>query len=122
LDTGGIGQKIATTAGDFYRVNFWLQNEADVNGAYLENSFDFSWDGIAQLTLTNAQPFGWTQYSFALQASGASTELKFTFRQDAAFWDLDAVTVPEPGSLALAGLAIGLAAMQGRRRSAALSA
>jgi hypothetical protein len=114
--TGGISQLVTTVAGEYYAVEFWLKNESDVQNQITSSLFEFSWDGATQMTLTDAPEFDYTRYAFNLLASGSSTELKFTFRQDAAFWDLDDVQVPEPGSLALAGLAIGLAAMQGRRR------
>jgi len=117
-NTGGISQLLATTAGTYYDVSFWLMNEADVLGNSGPNSFEFSWDGVVQTTLTNAPAFGYTQYSYVLQATGSSTQLKLNYQQIPAVWDLDDVSaaVPEPGSLALAGLAVALVAMQGRRR------
>jgi hypothetical protein len=113
---GGISQSLATTAGATYSIFFFLKNEADPTGTSTPNSFEFSWDGISVLTLTDQPAFGYREYGFNLVATGASTELKFTFGHDPAFWDLDSVSVPEPGSLALVGLAGGLAAMVGRRR------
>jgi hypothetical protein len=113
---GGISQVVTTTPGNVYHVFFWLQNEADVLGATSPNSFQFSWGGAPAMTLTDAAAFGYTEYAFDLLATTASTELKFTFGHDPALWDLDDVTIPEPGTLALVGLAGGLAAMLGRRR------
>jgi hypothetical protein len=117
--TRTLSQTLSTNAGEFYDVIFWLQNEADVLGNAGPNSFAFSWGGVDQpLGLgPNAPAFGYTQYEFNLQATGASTTIQFTFSQLPAYWDLDNVQViPEPSSLALAGLAVGLAAAQRRRK------
>lgn len=119
--TGGISQLLATTPGAFYDIEFWLKNEADVQGAVVPNSFDFSWNGVSQFSLTDEPSSEYTKHTFTLQALSASTELKFNFGHGPAYWDLDDVAavqrVPEPVSLALAGLAVGLVAVQRRRRS-----
>jgi hypothetical protein len=105
-----ISQSLSTMAGTIYSISFWLQNEADVTGNATPNSFEFDWDGVNQMSLTNAPGFGYTEYIFQLVASGATTNLAFSFSQTPAFWDFDSViveaaAVPEPGSLPL--LAIG---------------
>ena len=125
-DTGGIKQTLATSANQFYTVQFWLMSEADVNNTSTPNSFDFTWGGNSVTSLLNAAASNYVQYSFTLQAASASTELSFTFQNDPAFWDLDSIsvvesanpdqTVPEPGSLALIGLAGALAGLVRRRR------
>ncbi len=101
--TGGIFQTLATTPGGTYDVDFWLRNLGGI-----PSSFEFNWDGgAAELSLVNPGAFPYTQHSFSLVASSASTALRFTFRQDPAFFFLDDVSaVPEPGVLAL--LALGL--------------
>jgi hypothetical protein len=115
--TKTLSQTLNTTVGEFYDVIFWLQNEADVQGDTAPNSFVFSWGGADQLTLTDAAAFGYTKYEYNLQASAATTTIQFTYSQLPAYWDLDNVAViPEPSSLALAGLAVGLAVAQRRRR------
>jgi hypothetical protein len=116
-----IAQSLATTAGEFYTLSFWLRSDGGTT-----NTFGAFWDGIEVTWLANAGAFGYTQYSFNLQAIDASTVLEFSFRQDPAFWGLDDVsvtaesTVPEPATMTLlaTGLA-GLAASRKRRRNPA---
>ncbi len=130
-DTGGIKQTLTTSANQFYTVKFWLMSEADVNNTSIPNSFDISWGGNSVTSLVDASAFGYSQYTFTLQATSVSTDLSFTFQNDPAFWDLDSVsvtesanpdggTVPEPGSLALVGLAGALAGLLQRRRAAGI--
>lgn len=116
-----ISQTLATVAGSVYSIDFWLQAEADVLGASAPNAFSFNWNGgAAELVLTDSPAFGYTHYSFLLQATAATTQLAFTFANTPAFWDFDDVSVaaPEPGSAALVALACGLVALTLRRRRA----
>lgn len=116
-----ITQTLATVAGASYKVSFWLQLEADVNGIAAPNAFSVDFGSATGMSLSNAAAFGYSFFDVIFVAGGASTDLTFNFSQGPAFWDLDsvAVTVPEPGSvglLAAAGLG-GLVA--GRRRNRA---
>lgn len=118
FDLVGISQTLSTIAGRTYHVEFWLQNEQDPFGIASPNSFEFNWNGgVAELSLTDQAAFGYTKYEFFLDATAASTDISFTFTHIPAFWDLDDVSanIPEPGSLALVGLA-GAAAFFARRR------
>ena len=113
-----ISQNLVTEAGKTYKVSFWLQNEADVTGASGSNSFGFDWGGMNVISLSDAAGFDYTEYDFFLMATGSSTAITFSFSQTPAFWDFDSVTanVPEPGDLALAGLAGALALLVTARR------
>ncbi len=122
FDNGGISQTIATAPGASYHVDFWLQSEADVTGNSAPNYFEFDWDGVAHMTLTDALATAYTHYSFLLMATAASTTLTFIFQNAPAFWDFDTVSVtaaaiPEPGSLALLALACTLVAFVRKRRA-----
>ena len=117
---GGIFQTLATTPGSEYKVDFWLMNEADVIGNATPNSFSFNVNGGPdELTLTNSPATGYVHYTFGFVATGAATDLRFTFEHDPAFWDLDSVSavVPEPGTLALLTLAGSLVGLTRRRRN-----
>jgi len=75
--------------------------------------------GPDELTLTNSPATGYVHYTFGFVATGAATDLRFTFEHDPAFWDLDSVSavVPEPGTLALLTLAGSLVGLTRRRRN-----
>lgn len=105
---GFISQNVATTPGNLYEITFWLQNQGG-----LTNEFQALWDGNLLVDLPNMSTQAFTQYTYNVAASSASTELKFGFRQDPSFMqiddiavqDLGASSVPEPGNVAmLAGL------------------
>ena len=116
---GGIFQSVTTTPGTTYTVLFGLQAERDVLGVATPNSFAFSWAGTPRLSLVNSPAFAYHDFSFNLLATAATTDLRFTFTNAPAFWDLDNVSVtaavPEPATLALLGLG-ALAAVFNRRR------
>ena len=116
--TSTISQTLSTIAGRTYYVSFWLKNEEDVNGVANPNSFQFAWDGTTVLAVSDESAFDYKQYGFFVDATGATTDLSFSFIQQVAFWDFDSVDVhiPEPNELALAGLAGALAFFASKRR------
>jgi flagellin len=116
--TGMIEQTLTTVAGQNYSLSFWLLNSGGP-----ANSFEASIDGGAVLSLNDSPAFDYTHYTFNFTASGTSTDLAFTFRQDPSFWFLDDVSVtgstgaPEPATIALLGAGIaGFGAIRRKRK------
>ncbi|MBB6051174.1 hypothetical protein [Armatimonas rosea] len=122
-----LSQNVSTTAGQSYTFSYWLKNglirEASVK---TPNAFQASWDGAPVHALTDATWFNYTQFSFTVVASSASTPLSFSFLNEPDFWGIDDVSVtagatvtPElPGALQLlpALLPVGIVALKRRRR------
>ena len=116
--TGGIFQTLATTGGATYSYSFSLRNIGGV-----PNSFAASIDGNTVTSLTNAGTFPFTAYSGTFTATGALTDLRFTFQQDVRSYFLDAVSVveevaavPEPATWAMMIAGFGIAGVSLRRR------
>jgi len=88
------------------------------------NSFSWSWNGVTQSpNLTNANAFGYMDFSSLVLATGSSSTIAFTFRDPQSFWLLDNVTVsvaavPEPSTWAMMILGFaGVGFMAYRRKS-----
>jgi VPDSG-CTERM motif len=120
LDVGSLTQSVATTPGASYIIDFFL---ATNQRAGYPNSFSVSWGGVPIFSLTNQSAFGYTEYTFNVTASTASTALGFQFVSTGFTnaWFLDDVSVnpagvgvPDAGStLPLLGFALlGLAALR----------
>src|ERR1700730_15094522 len=111
---GYLTQNLVTTAGGTYDISFALFNDGGS-----PSEFEFSFDGIQLLDLVNPPAFFVTHYEFqGFSATTASTLLEFGFRQDAAYFHLDDVSVtlsadavPEPSSFWLVLPAIALLAL-----------
>jgi VPDSG-CTERM motif len=107
---GFLTQNVATTAGGSYVIDFWLYNFGGT-----PSDFDVQWDGATIYSVTNPGAFPYTEYTFYVTASTATTALEFSFRQDPSYFLLDDIcvtSVPDAGStlpllgFALAGLGI----------------
>jgi len=85
-----ITQTIATVAGSYYKLTFWLMLENDVTGNASPNAFSYDFGAaIGQGAISNAAAFGYTQFEAIFTASGPTTDLTFHFSNTPSFWDLD---------------------------------
>ena len=116
---GSISQNLSTVAGQTYQFSFWLANDGGI-----PNNFHALWNGAEQLGLTDANGFGYTQYSYNVTATGASTTIEFDFYQLPAWYHLDdvsvtsAVPLPPAAAMGIGGMAgIGMIGAIRRRRT-----
>lgn len=111
---GTLTQVLATTSGATYELRYWLSSDGGT-----PNDFSATVDSNILFAQSDIplQPYG--EYVFDFVATGATTTLAFAFRNDPGFLGLDDISVnqiPEPGSLALLGLALaGLGASRRKR-------
>jgi hypothetical protein len=120
ISNGTLSQTLATTPGDMYSIDFWLQNEDSGS-----NFFSVSFDGNVLSSTTDASSFDYTEFNFSGLASTSSTVLEFTFFNPPSFWDFDDVSVtdissavPEPLTIFVFGSGLaGAVAMRRRRKS-----
>lgn len=112
---GFISQNLTTVPGGTYDLSFWLHNR--FSGT---NQYQVYWGGILLTDIIDSISFPYTEISFGnLTASSSSTELKFGFRNDQSWFDIDDVSVsmtsvPEPAVMFLLGS--GLIALWGFRK------
>src|SRR4029077_11763600 len=90
---GILSQTLNTTAGQQYTLSFWLAKQ----GAN-PNDFAVKWNGTTVLALANSPVQGYTQYTFTVTATGASSTLEFDARQDPSHWSLDNIAVTPSGT------------------------
>ncbi len=116
-----LSQTIATTAGSYYTVSFFLANFGGPHDTFLA-----TFGGQTVLSLTDAPAFSYTKYTMVIQANSASSVLAFTGEQDPASFGLDDVSVeagPAPvmggGLLSLGAAAFGFVARRLRRGKSA---
>ena len=106
---GSFQQSITTSVGQLYSVSFYLLNQGGT-----PNDFTASFAGVTVYTITNAGAFPYTLETGSVTATGSSSLLLFSARQDPSFWQVDdvsVVAVPEPGTLGL--IALGALGMVG---------
>jgi hypothetical protein len=112
-----MAQPLTTTPGAMYNLAYFLDISPDSTGGPVE--FLAQINGVTVFDQTNIPPQPYTRYSFAFVATGASTEIKFGFRNDPGAFFLDDVSVtavPEPSSIWLGLLVIAFAIVALRRQ------
>ena len=101
---GTLSQVLATLPGRFYNINFDFQPDGGT-----PSFFSAVWDAQPALfSVTNPASSPYQVLHFTALATAASTSLSFNFRDDPGFLKLDsvAVSIPEPGTMALLGIAM----------------
>lgn len=126
LDTyanSSISQKLATVAGGQYTLSFYYSPREFTSAA--TNGIEVLWNGVSKgiFSATNGGSGNlWQQYSFNVSGAGSSSLLEFRAvgASDSFGGGLDNVSVtsavPEPGSMALMGLGLGLLGFCARRK------
>ena len=113
--SGAISQGITTTPGTAYTINFYL---AASQSQGLGGTVILSWGGNTVFNHLFTSAFGYTEYTFNVTATNASTFLLFDFEGSERFFlddvSVNLATVPDAGStVSLLGCALlGLAALR----------
>ena len=111
-----LSQTLATVPGQTYIASFW---GANVPHGAPTNTVQFVWDGTQVLNQSNVNPMPWTFVSGPFTATSSSTVIEFGFLNGPqGWWAIDNVNIdptPEPGSVILCGLGIGLVGLLRRR-------
>lgn len=120
--TGGIVQSLSTVAGGTYEISFDMR--ADAGGQLFEASFG----SATLLSGSFSSGVGYTTYNYTVQATGASTDLRFATQHLPSYYQLDNVivssvaSVPEPGTWAMLIAGFGMVGFASRRRTTAVAA
>jgi hypothetical protein len=96
---GTVSQDLNTTAGATYTLDYFLANDG-----FSPNEFAVAWGGTTLFDQVNIPAQGYVEYTFQVNATGASTNLTFFEQDDNGFISLDDVSVtanavPEPTSI-----------------------
>lgn len=109
-----LTQVLSTVSGQSYAISFLLQGDASV-----PSDFSVSFGGQTLYSTTGLTSTAPQVLSFVAAATSPTTMLNFSFRNDPGYFLLDAVSVtavPEPASLPLMLLGLGLGSFAAWRR------
>ena len=114
--TDKISQTLTTTPGESYTLDFWWNSKI----LTAPNEFGVAWNGVSVFDVQNQSGGGWTEETFSVTATSASTILSFNdYVPDGngvyTIDDISVVPAPEPATLALSALG-GLAGLVANRR------
>ena len=108
---GFLSQNLNTVAGATYELSFFLRNDGAGGGEEQSllpilpgggpaiSEFQVYWNGALIFSIPpSADPSVYTQLNFInLVATGPTTELKFGFRNDPSFWNIDDIVAGPSG-------------------------
>jgi hypothetical protein len=122
-----ITQTLSTQVGHSYVVSFWLANlGGSMNNPSTVDSFEVRVGGNSLLALSDKTATEYMPMQVQFNATTDATDLAFFFRNDETYWLFDDVAiseqlaepegnVPEPATMLMLMLGIGLIKLQRRR-------
>lgn len=93
FQTGYISQVLTTGVGNNYTLTFWLNA---VNGGTI---FQVYWEGNLIADLSMVLPLVWTQYTYSVTSTAATSEIKFLMENEPGYFGLDDISISGPGTI-----------------------